>query len=243
MISQECQKNFYRNPYIIISKESYQNLTSGNEITFPKDHKQHFLNVQRIKQGSLFFVGNGEGRLLQAILDNGNLVDLVEFPSVIKKQNLILSQAVIKKKNLELVIQKATECGVSQINLFTAQFSQKQSIKTDRIEQQIKMAAMQSRQLFLPKVTYYENLKVLVNQGCDNKITFFGDLYNDEKRLEFNKTSFHYINGPEGGWHNTELQILKKSFRSMYLGDHVLRSETAAIAALSVYNFFKANEG
>lgn len=66
--------------------------------------------------------------------------------------------------------------------------------------------------------------------------------YKKEKgKINFNAHNIYFINGPEGGWSKQEYNYLKSRFRSVVLSDNVLRTETAAISAISVLYFFTGN--
>ena len=50
--------------------------------------------------------------------------------------------------------------------------------------------------------------------------------------------------GPEGGWHQDEMRIAEMSgFQSIILGPRIMRSETAAITAISIIQYLQGDMG
>jgi 16S rRNA (uracil1498-N3)-methyltransferase len=159
-----------------------------------------------------------------------------------KKAQISLYQAVIKKSNMEVVIQKAVELGVDiVIPVFTERVSEKGKINKARLYVIAKEAAMQSERLEIPQIedaiTFHEAIKAK-NLFCLGERTTGTTI----KELMIGSDpckDIAVLVGPEGGFSGKEFSLLQdKSIPVISFGESIMRSETSAIAALSVIRCF-----
>ena len=149
-----------------------------------------------------------------------------------------LFQSVIKWENLDIVIQKSVEVGVSEIvpivterSIYKLSNVKKKTVRFGRIA---KSAAEQSMRGIIPKVaepkSFYDSLKnkeATALFACCSEGNVFVHEYN-----EFNKVDLWV--GPEGGFTETERKLmLDENIIPIGLGPRVLRSETASVAFIS----------
>lgn len=155
------------------------------------------------------------------------------------EQPVILGMALIKPKNFELVIQKATELGVTKIIPFISQHCES---KINNIESKIKRweeialhAAQQSFRNIIPTIEKPINLKDLLNEYQHIEHKFIAHEKVDKEN--FNAlflTNTIFLVGPEGGFSDSEIDLAKISgFKPIRLTKTILRAETAAIFLLS----------
>lgn len=160
--------------------------------------------------------------------------------------NLTLLYCLPKGEKLELVIQKATEIGVSEIILVR---SSRCIMKIKKEDEEKKL--MRYQKIALEASEQSHRLKVPVI----NKIIDFNDIgkyqfskgyiaYENEDNFSFHEEVFKrsdsigIIVGPEGGFSQDEVEFAEKNnYRSVTLGKRILRSETACIYALSVLSY------
>lgn len=175
--------------------------------------------------------------------------------SVIKKINqqtelehhVTLMFAPLKGQKTELVIQKATELGVSEIILVLtkrtiARYQEKDvTSKLIRYQKIIKEASEQSKRVIIPNIKYYSDfnealkiegdLKLIANENVSGPTNSFNQFFIDLKKHQ----KIIVLIGPEGGFEAEEIALaLKHNFFSVSLGQRILRAETAAFYALSV---------
>jgi 16S rRNA (uracil1498-N3)-methyltransferase len=155
-----------------------------------------------------------------------------------------LFQALTKEKSLDQVIQKATELGVAEIHLFQSAYSQKLvndnelNKKRSRWSRIAQEAQKQSGRLLAPSIDYYNNIesicKIIKTSGLtvclDSKVK--SGSFSD---LSINTTAINLLIGPEGGWKKNELELI--NCKRIYLGQRIMRSETAAISSISILQF------
>lgn len=153
-----------------------------------------------------------------------------------------LAQAVSKGERMELVIQKAVELGVASITpLFTAhcvvRLDQERLAKKHAQWQAIAIAACeQSGRNQLP----------IIHQGCsfdsylehcpaETKLVLYPSANKTWRDYTSTREDVALLIGPEGGLSDEEIQqAMGAQFHPLCLGPRILRTETAAIAALSV---------
>ena len=164
------------------------------------------------------------------------------------KNNVTLFYCLPKGDKLDLVIQKASELGVSEIILVQSKWcvckfkKEDYSKKLDRFNKIALEACEQSKRNKRVIIKDIIDFKEIKNYDFDHKFI----AYEKEKDLSFFEKlssikegeSIAILIGSEGGFDKDEVDYaLKNSFYSISLGKRILRSETAAIYALSVIAF------
>jgi 16S rRNA (uracil1498-N3)-methyltransferase len=202
--------------------------------------------VLRMKTGSRFNMFDEDGRE-QAVeileIDRHNIICNVLEDVKRKTEPEIevnLYQAIPKKPALfELVIQKATEIGVSHIYpLITNRTENNRISKFDRMQVIAIEAAEQSRRTKIPVIHHPVNFNEAITK---TKNVYVAYEYEESKSLadylpamNKAKTANIFI-GPEGGFEQKEIDFAIKNKACLFtLGTRILRTETAAISALSI---------
>lgn len=225
--------------FIIVSRESFENLVQGVPEKPDSLKIHHIRKVLRYSGNVLANVSCGDGRILAVNLNSENLLENPgNAPKVIvsgKKISLI--NPGIKRKNLEVLLKKVTELGVDKITFLRSDFENFPAENADRYEKIIINSCEQSKNPIIPQIfTIRESIRSYPYEN--DTLYFWGDIsgvgsftgsQNDEAR---GYREICFINGPEGGWSEEEEKFLKNRFRSIRLSQNVLRSETAAIVAV-----------
>tara|TARA_B100001113_G_scaffold351615_1_gene351090 strand:- start:75 stop:776 length:702 start_codon:yes stop_codon:yes gene_type:complete len=208
-----------------------------------KKQSHYLTKVMRIEIGNNFslFNENGEWEARINIISKG----IVEF-SIIKKirskeneREVWLAFAPIKMNYLNLMIQKATELGVSKFLPILTERTIVRKINKNRLNRIIVEASEQSDRLKVPKLEEFSNLDNFLKINQKNKIVF-GDLNTNNKKFVINKTEpVCILIGPEGDFTEKEREnILKyKNIVPIKVNQNILRSETAAISMISIVTF------
>ena len=221
-------------PFVILSAIEFTELETKSQVDLPKRHEKHFSKVLR-KSTFTAYVSNGEGQIKSVVIEQGTIRENGETKKVVREKTLKLNQSIIRPKGLEVVVQKATELGVSEIQLFSSEHSFHKLPKLPRLLQISENAAMQSKNAFLSKISITDlQLEKLIEAESDS-LVFWGDINSSERlgQVSENSKTIVFFNGPEGGWSSAEEQLLKNCFRGISLSHNVLRAETAAIAFIS----------
>ena len=148
------------------------------------------------------------------------------------QQHLNLAMAIIKQDKMGLVIEKATELGVTAITPVITDRCQIRKINHEKLSKIIIEATEQSNRITPPKlldiigfedIITKENLLVLNERSpTNNKINH-----------KIEKEDITLLIGPEGGFSDKEHELIS-TLNSVSLGHNILRAETAAISALAI---------
>ena len=213
-----------------------------------KSQSHYLAKVMRVKVGKSFSLFNQSGEWEAKI--NEILKGIVEF-TVLKKlrekdneKNIWLAFAPIKSNFFNFMIQKATELGVTKFVPIITDRTIVRKINYERIEKIIIEALEQSNRIKVPKVEKTQNLNLFLKNN-NNKINIiFGDLNTENQNLDpkikKENKPICIIIGPEGDFTESEReQILNfKDVQSLKINNNILRTETAAISAISIVNYF-----
>ena len=213
-----------------------------------KSQSHYLAKVMRAKVGESFSLFNQSGEWEAKIKEI--LKGIVEF-TVLKKlrekdneKNIWLAFAPIKSNFFNFMIQKATELGVTKFVPIITDRTIVRKINYERIEKIIIEASEQSNRIKVPKVEKTQNLNLFLENN-NNKINIiFGDLNTENQNLDpkikKENKPICIIIGPEGDFTESEReQILNfKNVQSLKINNNILRTETAAISAISIVNYF-----
>ena len=215
-------------------------LTKNSEITvIDKNLSEQIRRVFRMRAGDRVALLDNSGNGLEAeIIDFGrDLIDFfvsdVEVSSFVPPKDMWIFVSIPKKDKFELVVQKATELGVSHIVPVISERTEKQNIKWDRVAKIAKEASEQSERGVLPVIHEIQNLEDVLSEYDDIKVLHM----DGEKTVSDLKDSDSpkVLIGPEGGWGENDLELFTEYNTDLVsLGDQVLRAETASIAVASV---------
>lgn len=166
-----------------------------------------------------------------------------------KGPEVTLLYALPKGDKLELVVQKAVELGVNHIVLVDSAHTvtkfdpKKVANKLERLNKIIKAAAMQSNRLALPTISGPTPFNKVIAEDYDLKLLAHekGTLTFSISLTKFGESKHVAILvGPEGGFSDEEVKAARAhNFHIISFGSTILRSETAAIYALSILNHYK----
>lgn len=229
-------------------------------VTLSENESHHLLHVLRVKAGQKVEVFNGEGGTGLATVeaaDRGAIAVQILERSEQKRPavQFALIQALPREQKMDLIIQKATELGASEILPVTTEHAVVQ-LKQDRSEgkrerwEKIALnAAKQCGTAWLPKISPFQALPAFLNThnrfdallvcALDEHTQPIRDAIQSIKARPV--SSVGVLVGPEGDFSAAEMEAIHAAGAlAVSLGGHVLRSETAAIYALSVlrYEFF-----
>ncbi|MBU3916457.1 16S rRNA (uracil(1498)-N(3))-methyltransferase [bacterium] len=159
-----------------------------------------------------------------------------------------LFQAQVKEKSLDIIIQKATELGTTNIIVFQSHYSQpyKSGIELEKKLVRWRKIAMeackQSGRLKPPTISFLSDFSKLVQRlkdvSSDQVPTICFESSGKTIRLDQLTVTGKELNlliGPEGGWDDEELELLV--CEKVHLGPRILRAETAAISAISIIQY------
>lgn len=211
----------------------------------------HLIRVLRAQAGQEYELSNGQAAWLARITSvERDRVDwelLEELPVRDRDFAIALLLSIVKFDAFEWALEKATELGVTRIIPMAAERSEKALLaaapkRADRWKKILLSAAEQSRRLQVPSLDLVAktqrvfpaetaDLKILLSERAD--APSLHTLLRNAKA----KTVALAV-GPEGGWTDEELASAERAgFHQGSMGDLVLRTETAVVAALASVNY------
>ena len=224
---------------LFFNESLYINLKSKLDKT-----QSHYIHkVMRIKEGQNFSLFNQSGEF-EAKVEN-IIRGIVEF-SVEKKlrsadnpTEIWLAFTPIKLNYLNLMIQKATELGVTRFIPLLSERTVVRKINEKRVKKIIVEASEQSNRLNLPILDKLKKLEDFLKENTDTTI-FFGDLNSDNKKIDIKSDEpICVLIGPEGDFSIKEREIISKmkNIIPININKNILRSETAAISMISIISY------
>jgi 16S rRNA (uracil1498-N3)-methyltransferase len=215
------------------------------------DAAHHLGRVLRAEAGQMYELSDGQtvwlGRVANVARDRVEFALVEELPARRSAVDVTLLLAVVKFDAFEWAIEKATELDVKAIVPLAAARSEKALLtaaakRAERWKKILVEASQQSRRVSLPSlgvVTSAEQSFAQQKEGLKLLLSERQDAPSLRSVLEVQKSSRAVIAiGPEGGWTDKELESAAQSgFQQVSLGNLILRTETAVIAALANLNY------
>lgn len=208
-----------------------------------KSQSHYIYKVMRVGIGQTFSLFNKNGEW-EAKIENykDQAVDFLVIKKIRSNENnkeIWLAFAPIKLNYLNLMIQKATELGVTKLIPILTERTIVRKINLARINKIVIEAAEQSNRLDIPKIEKLTKLKNFLNENKNTNI-IFGDLNTNNVKFDFkDEKPVCVLIGPEGDFTEDERGMIlnQKNITPIKINENILRSETAAISMLSLISF------
>lgn len=222
----------------------------GEQVSLEGQEFHHLVHVMRAKVGDTVELVNGSGLLAVALV---KFFDKKQASLQIQKTKkeaqgqfkVILAQAIPRLNRLDFILEKGTELGMTDLWLFPGKQSERKNLSENQVERLkiVMIAAMkQCGRLFLPEIHLMPPLEKWPKPSYN---IFFGDI--DSKAPLFLKSLEErqpkegaiIVIGPESGFNEQETQLFRKwNAAGVRLNQHILRTDTAAIAGLNLLNYW-----
>lgn len=232
------------------------------------DEKAHYItSVLRCRKGDDLIVFDGGANCFKTtILKIGRREVTVEVTekflcNLESPLHIILAQALLKGEKMDLVIQKTTELGVTEIlPVITSRSQLRETRKLSRWRKIAEEASRQSGRSVIPVVhepvgfgSIFSDRASLFNAGL---ILYEENGMKLSKAVEVLKQTSNpaippltkgavlVVIGPEGGFTGEEIALARgKGLLVISLGQRILRAETAAISAVTLVQFLLGDIG
>ena len=221
-------------------------IVENSTILLSKEHTHYLTNVMRLKRGSFVNFFNKEGEWKSEIVflekDRVEVRFLNKVKESQKKNKIELAVCLVKKNPMEIILQKATELGVSKFIPIISERTEVKELNYDRAKKIVIEATEQSNQMFPPEILKAVKLKDFLKNLDQTTKLLFGDV-NSKDNLSTenfkNLKSLTVLIGPEGDFSPSEREFIL-SFSQVVpftISKNILRSDTAVISAISLVNF------
>ena len=208
-----------------------------------KSQSHYIYKVMRVGIGQTFSLFNKNGEW-EAKIENykDQAVDFLVIKKIRSNENnkeIWLAFSPIKLNYLNLMIQKATELGVTKLIPILTERTIVRKINLSRINKIVIEAAEQSNRLDIPKIEKLTKFKNFLKENKNTNI-ICGDLNTNNVKFDFkDKKPVCVLIGPEGDFTEDERGMIlnQKNITPIKINENILRSETAAISMLSLISF------
>lgn len=218
----------------------------------PQEEATHALRVLRLKAGDSINLMDGAGNFYQAEVTLAtNKRCLYEINKVLPqnpawrgKVHLAIAPTKMMDR-IEWMAEKATEIGFGELSFLSCKFSERKTLRTDRIDKIVVSAVKQSHKAWKPIVNDMVSFKEFIATPRSGR-KFICHCYEEVEKLDFfaelqkedgNNADVTVLVGPEGDFSIDEVQMaLAHGYESVSLGTSRLRTETAGLMAVAMSN-------
>lgn len=217
-------------------------LSVNSEIILSREQMHHAHVVLRLSCDDEVRVFNGRdgewGCKITDVKKNAIVCSEQIRPQTTEK-GVIVACALINPNHFSILIEKITELGVVEIIPVITRYTQYRKINDKKIEQIMIHACEQSKRLSIPRL--YEPVKLedfLKQDHANLKILVGDESLTSCSLLDSISEDAIFLVGPEGGFSENEYNLFRQydHVKLFSLGQNVLRSETAAISFVAVWN-------
>ncbi|HVG48176.1 MAG TPA: 16S rRNA (uracil(1498)-N(3))-methyltransferase [Rubellimicrobium sp.] len=220
-------------------------LAEGQPVPLGPDQAHYLFGVMRLGVGERLSVFNGrdgewDAEVAEAGKRAGRLIAVARTRAQEMPPDLWLLFAPIKKARTDFIVEKAAEMGCRRILPVQTEFTQAERVKADRLRAHAVEAAEQCGGVFVPEVAEMARLWDVLAAWDQSRTLWFCDetLAGGVAAAPASEAGpGAVLIGPEGGFSEGERARLRALpyARSIRLGPRILRADTAAVAAMTLW--------
>ena len=221
--------------------------------SLPEEEARHAVRVLRMAEGDEINIMDGNGSFHRAVItvaaNHRCLYKVIESEPQERLWNGHIHLAIAPTKlndRMEWLAEKATEIGWDEVTFLDCQFSERSTIKTERIGKIVVSAAKQSHKAWMPRVNDMTPFRdfVLQQENKPRQQNFICHCYEGDKPFLMQQVTptadALVMVGPEGDFSVSEVEFaLEHGFTEVSLGKSRLRTETAGLAAVHMMQIVK----
>ncbi|PCJ06889.1 MAG: 16S rRNA (uracil(1498)-N(3))-methyltransferase [Rhodobacteraceae bacterium] len=222
-------------------------LGAGQSVPLDRSQANYLFAVMRMAVGGQILLFNGrDGEWLADIAQAGKRAGVLTCVAQTKvlqmPPDLWLLFAPIKKARTDFIVEKAAEMGAVKILPIQTTYTNAERIRQDRLQAHAVEAAEQCGGTYVPQVADLQKLSHLLDHWPEDRQLMFCDEAEVGNALalataEKSDAPWAILIGPEGGFSETERKRLHALPYShvVSLGPRILRADTAAVAAMTLW--------
>ncbi len=236
-------------------------LVESGVIALDDEQSNYLLRVLRLEEGAPVRLFNGRDGEWTAVVRkvSGKRAEVIPTGQTRKQRedagaDLTLLFAPVKKDQTDLIIEKATELGAARMVPVLTERTQTRTVRTDRFRKIALEAAEQTERLDLPEIAEAVSLDAALDALPVGTAVIFCDEAGDEADAPWGGEAGRarpmlevleglkgrpaaILTGPEGGFTPAERAFLRGRAETypVSLGPRILRAETAAISAMTLW--------
>ena len=215
-------------------------LGAGQSVPVGRDDANRLFNVMRLSMGAEVRLFNGSaGEWRARIADSGKRAGVLvcEEQTALQRMppDLWLLFAPIKKDRTDFIVEKAAELGASRIMPVGTEFTQSDRLRLDRLQAHAVAAAEQCGGTYVPEVVELKKLSAVLDDWPAERRLMFCDEAAEAGALPDDRGPWAIVIGPEGGFSDAERKRLRAMGHTVSLGPRILRADTAAVSAMTLW--------
>ncbi|MEP5727826.1 MAG: 16S rRNA (uracil(1498)-N(3))-methyltransferase [Sulfitobacter sp.] len=216
----------------------------GQSVPLDKGQAHYLFGVMRQAVGGYVALFNGtdgewQAEIVEAGKRNGRLMCVEQSAPLQMPPDLWLLFAPIKKARTDFIVEKAAEMGAARIVPVMTEFTNAGRVQRDRLQAHAVEAAEQCGGTYVPEVADAEKFSSLIERWSPERQIMFCDetLVGASSSLPAVFGPWAILIGPEGGFSQKEQRSLRglECAHPVTLGPRILRADTAAVAAMTVW--------
>jgi 16S rRNA (uracil1498-N3)-methyltransferase len=221
-----------------------QPLAPGQVVALSPDQAHYLTGVMRLAEGAAILLFNGRdgewrATLAQAGKRNAIAVCDAQTKTLRLPPDLWLLFAPIKKARTDFIVEKAVELGAARILPVQTRHTNSERIRQDRLQAHAVEAAEQCGATHVPEVADLQHLDRLLSKWPEDRRLYWCDetAIGQPATLTPTQGPAAILIGPEGGFSAEEAARLRArpNVTPLSLGPRILRADTAAVAALTLW--------
>jgi 16S rRNA (uracil1498-N3)-methyltransferase len=220
-------------------------LGPGQPVPLTEAQAHYLFGVMRLGRGAPVLLFNGrDGEWRAAVAEagkrGGTLLCEAQTAPLRRPPDLWLIFAPIKKARTDFIVEKAAEMGAARILPVQTRFTNSERIRQDRLQAHAVEAAEQCGGTYVPEVADLVPLDRLLDHWPQDRRLMWGDEHMAGPSAALAGQSpgpWAILIGPEGGFAEAEQARLRAMPQvvPVSLGPRILRADTAAVAALTLW--------
>ncbi|MCB1333329.1 MAG: 16S rRNA (uracil(1498)-N(3))-methyltransferase [Roseivivax sp.] len=218
-------------------------LGAAQPVPLTREQAHYLFGVMRLGQGDRVALFNGadgewQAEVAEAGKKGGILVCAEQSAPQALPPDLWLMFAPVKKARTDFIVEKAVEMGARRILPVTTDHTNSERIRQDRLQAHAIEAAEQCGGTFVPEVAEMARLADVLARWPDNRQLMFCDEAAGGGGLAgAARGPWAILIGPEGGFSQSERARLTAMPQAITvsLGPRILRADTAAVAAMTLW--------
>ena len=220
-------------------------LAAGQSLSLTGQQAHYLARVMRVAPGdAVILCDDATGEWAARVTATAKREVAVEVVERLRPREQVpdfrLCAALLKKDRFDLVLEKATELGVAQIQPVITRRCVADKLNLDRAHAIVTEATEQCARTALPKLHAPVKLDALLRDWPHDCVLFFADELGGKPAADAfatRGTPAALLFGPEGGFDDAEREAIRavEQVQPITLGPRILRAETAAIAASALW--------
>ena len=231
-----------------------EKIVVNQTISLSKNHSQHLCKVLRLKEGEMIAVFNqSSGEFSATLIDANPKTAVIQIhnqicPALIKPScHFHLAQVISRGDRMDYSIQKATELGVHEITPLISErcgvqlSKERQANRIEHWQGVIESAVQQCGRIDIPLLHQPMSLENWLEEKKEGLYlaALVSSQNNPIKNIHPTPSRITVLIGPEGGFSLAEECMMKeKGMLAWQIGPRVLRTETAAVVALTLLQHY-----